>query len=115
MVELSPASIVVIPFPFSDLSGVKLRPAVAMLNAGRGDWLLCQVTSNPYSDPDAIRVTSGDLQKGALTSTVSFARPIKLFTANESVMVKRVAILNDESFKAILTATIESLRQVMPK
>ena len=115
MVTVSPASIVVIPFPFSDLSGTKLRPAVVMADAGRGDWLLCQVTSNPYSDPDAIRITSKDLQKGTLTSAVSFARPIKLFTANETVMAKRVAILKDAMFKAILTATIESLHKNMPK
>ena len=115
MVTPSPASIVIVPFPFSDLSGTKLRPAVVLADAGRGDWLLCQVTSNPYSDPDAIRITSKDLQKGALTSAVSFARPIKLFTASEVVMDKRVAILKAETFKAILTATIESLRKNMPK
>ena len=86
MVPLGPASVVVIPFPFSDLSGAKLRPAVVISNAGRGDWLLCQVTSNPYSDPNAVRITNNDLQAGALTSAMSFARPIKLFTANESAM-----------------------------
>lgn len=115
MVAPGPASIVVIPFPFSDLSGTKLRPAVVLADAGRGDWLLCQVTSNPYSDSNAIRITNKDLQKGVLTSAVSFARPIKLFTANETVMLKRVAILRDETFKAILSTTIESLRKNMPK
>jgi mRNA interferase MazF len=115
VVTPSPASIVVIPFPFSDLSGAKLRPAVVLANAERGDWLLCQVTSNPYSDANAIRITNEDLQKGALTSAVSFARPIKLFTANETVMLKRVAILKDETFKAILSTTIESLRKNLPK
>ena len=115
MVTPSPASIVVIPFPFSDLSGTKLRPAVVLADAGRGDWLLCQVTSNPYSDSNAIRIAAEDLQKGALTSAVSFARPIKLFTANETVMLKRVAILRDETFKTILSTTIESLRKNMPK
>lgn len=115
MVTPGPASIVVIPFPFSDLSDSKLRPAVVMADAGRGDWLLCQVTSNPYSDPDAIRITSKDLQKGTLTTAVSFARPIKLFTSSETLMLKRVAILKDETFKAILTATIEALRMNMPK
>jgi mRNA interferase MazF len=115
MVTLGPAAVVVVPFPFSDLSGAKLRPAIVMADAGRGDWLLCQVTSNPYSDPDALRVTEEDLQKGALTSEVSFARPIKLFTANESLMVKQVAILKSETFKTLLTFTIEALRKNMPK
>jgi len=114
MVTLGPASIVVIPFPFSDLSGAKLRPAVVIANADRGDWLLCQVTSNPYSDVNAVRITNNDLQAGALTSVVSFARPIKLFTANESVMEKHVAILNGETFKALLKTIIELLQKNMP-
>ena len=115
MVQLGPASIVVVPFPFSDLSGSKLRPAVILANARRDDWLLCQITSNPYSVPDAIRITSADLQMGALTSMVSFARPIKLFTASETVIGKHVAILKDEAFKAILTAMIEALQKNMPR
>lgn len=71
MVEFGPASIVVIPFPFSDLSGTKLRPAVVLAEAGHSDWLLCQITSNPYTDPNVIRLTSAELQKGSL-NVVSF-------------------------------------------
>jgi mRNA interferase MazF len=101
------------PFPFSNLSGTKLRPAVVLADAGRNDWLLCQITSNPYGDPVAIQLTKADLKQGLLNA-VSYVRPVKLFTANESLMVKRVAVLKDDSFKAILTATIEALRKNLP-
>jgi mRNA interferase MazF len=101
------------PFPFSDLSETKLRPAVVLADASQGDWVLCQITSNPYHDPDAIRLTDAELRKGSLKA-VSFARPMKLFTANESLMVKRVAILNDKAFTSILSATIKSLQKNMP-
>ena len=37
-------------FPFSDLLQTKLRPAVVLAYTGWGDWILCQVTSNPYGD-----------------------------------------------------------------
>jgi mRNA interferase MazF len=113
VVQFGPASIVVIPFPFSDLSGTKLRPAVVLTEAGLGDWVLCQITSNPYSDPNAIRLTSAELQKGALNA-VSFARPLKLFTANENLIAKRVAILEAKAFKSILTVTIDALQKIMP-
>jgi mRNA interferase MazF len=41
---------VLVLFPFSDLSQAKLRPAVTLANSGRGDWILCQVTGNPYGN-----------------------------------------------------------------
>lgn len=114
MVTLSPASIVVIPFPFSDLSSTKLRPAVLLAETGLDDWLLCQITSNSYVDSTAIRLTNDELSKGSL-NMVSFARPMKLFTANVDLIVKRIAILNDKTFKAILTTTIEGLQQNLPQ
>jgi len=43
-------SVVLLPFPFSDLSQSKLRPAVVLASAERGDWVMCQVTSKPYGD-----------------------------------------------------------------
>ena len=113
MVTPSPASVIVVEFPFSDLSGSKLRPAVVLCATGRGDWLLCQITSNPHSDPDAVKITLASLSAGRLSS-LSFARPAKLFTANEMLMVKRVAVLKDETFSEVLLTTINALRKVMP-
>lgn len=84
MVPSGPGVVVLVPFPFSDLSETKLRPAVVLARAGRGDWILCQVTSNAYGDPQAIRLPPEDFQVGGLR-IVSYARPSKLFTANESL------------------------------
>ena len=101
------------PFPFSDLSGTKLRPAIVLAETGHDDWLLCQITSNANIDPAAIPLTNTELSKGTL-NTVSYARPMKLFTANADLINKRVAILNDETFRAILTAITENLQRNMP-
>lgn len=113
MVAPGPASVVVVPFPFSDLSGTKLRPAVVLAETGQGDLLLCQITSNAYIDANAVRLTSAELEQGSL-QPVSFARPLKLFTANADLIAKRVAILNDRTFSAILTMTIRALQRNMP-
>ena len=59
MVAPSEGSVALVRFPFSDLSSSKLRPAVVLAFTGRDDWILCQVTSNPYSDPAAIRISVG--------------------------------------------------------
>lgn len=40
--------VVLVRFPFSDLSSSKLRPALVLAPAGGTDWVLCQITSNQY-------------------------------------------------------------------
>jgi mRNA interferase MazF len=110
MAAFGPASIVIIPFPFSDLSDVKFRPALVLAETGHKDWLLCQITSKSNIDPTAVQITAKEIDKGKL-SRVSFARPMKLFTANEGLIVKRVAILKPDTFDKVLTAIIESLEK----
>ena len=39
---------------------------------------------------------------------------MKLFTANIGLIVRRVAILDDDTFRAVLTVTIESLQRNLP-
>ena len=86
MVTPSAGAIVLVPFPFSDLSRSKLRPAVVLAKAGRGDWILCQITSNPYADPRAVPLCDNDFLEGSLR-IASYARPAKLFTANCELIV----------------------------
>jgi len=63
---LARGSVVLVPFPFSDLSEAKLRPAIVLAEAGRNDWILCQVTSRPYGDHRAIAITDQDFETGGL-------------------------------------------------
>jgi mRNA interferase MazF len=101
--------IVLVPFPFSDLSQAKLRPAVALADAGRGDWILCQVTSNPYGDPRAVHLTPSSFSSGSLRSD-SYARPGKLFTASRDLMVAQVAILNPDARQQVVDGVVAILR-----
>jgi len=39
---------------------------------------------------------------------------MKLFTANASLIVKRVAILNDQTFRQVLMATVQTLQDNLP-
>lgn len=101
----SKGSVVLVPFPFSDLSRAKRRPAVVLAGAARGDWILCQVTSNSYADVRAVRLADEDFEHGSLR-LISYARPGKLFTAHESLIVDTVGVLQASSLKRISDAVV---------
>ena len=82
----SVGSIVLLPFPFSDLSKSKIRPAVILASGGKGDWILCQITSKSYADSDAVELRDSDFESGGLR-LVSYARPSKLFTASGGIFL----------------------------
>lgn len=94
-------SVILVPFPFSDLSQSKIRPALVLAPVGRGDWILCQITSKPYADQRAIRLEATDFAGGSLELT-SYVRPGKLFTANEALMIDVVGQLRGDKMGIIL-------------
>lgn len=102
-------TVVLIPFPFSDLSRSKLRPAIVLAAADRDDLILCQVTSNPYADESAVELTSADFDSGSLQRT-SYARPGKLFTANSTLIVGNAGLLKAATADRIIEAVVAILR-----
>ena len=58
MARFIKGDIVVIPFPFSDLSGSKRRPAFVINTLPGNDILLCQITSKTNKDRYSISITS---------------------------------------------------------
>jgi mRNA interferase MazF len=100
---LAVGQVVIVHFPFSDLSQSKVRPAVVLADAGRSDWVLCQITSKSYSDPRAIEVVASDFIQGALRIT-SYARPGKLFTAHSNLVSGQIGQLQPAKFSLIRNA-----------
>jgi mRNA interferase MazF len=86
--------VVVLPFPFSDLSQVKRRPALVVAQASREDVLMCQITSQAPRETGAIQISSSDFQKGGLIRA-SCARPERLFTADSRIIGYKAGTLNE--------------------
>ena len=109
MVTPTAGTVALVPFPFSDLSQAKLRPAVVLADAGRGDWVLCQITSNPYGDSQAITLAGTSFAAGSLRVT-SYVRPGKMFTANQNLMITQVGTLKTAILRQIVDAVVGILR-----
>src|SRR5579863_8274901 len=101
--------VVIVHFPFSDLTTSKLRPALVLAEAGRGDWILCQITSKSYGDEKAVTLGTGDFVRGSLR-VASYARPGKLFTAHSSLVANQVGELQPEKFSIVRDAVIRMIQ-----
>jgi mRNA interferase MazF len=110
MVAFGFASVVLVEFPFTDLSQTKLRPALVLAQATKEDWILCQITSNFGIDNKAIEIKDADFTQGSLRQ-ISYARPNKIFTGHESLIEKRVGVLHKEKASAIVEAVVKILRR----
>ena len=110
LTTLRQGEVVLVRFPFSDLSQTKLRPAVMLADAGRGDWVLCQITSNPYTEThQAVLLTDASFTIGSLRLT-SYARPNRLFTAHLSLIEAHLGTLKADIFGQIVEVVINILR-----
>jgi mRNA interferase MazF len=82
---------------------------VVLAAAGRGDFVLCQVTSNRYGDPLAVELTQTDFASGSLHLT-SYARAGKLFTASEQLVKRQAGVLTQTALGRVVEASIRLLR-----
>ena len=97
--------VIVLPFPFSDLSGSKKRPAFVLADLPGNDLIVCQITGKNKSDPIALSVLSDDFGTGALPVT-SFVRPNKIFTADKNLVLYVAGHLSETKTREILNAVI---------
>lgn len=94
--------VVVTLFPFSDLSTNKRRPALVVVEAEFGDFILCQITSKPYSSQIAVSLDAKSFARGGLPVN-SYVRPDKLFTAEAGLIERSVGTLSQKQLEIILT------------
>jgi mRNA interferase MazF len=96
MAKFVKGDVVAIPFPFSDLSQTKRRPALVVTELSGDDLILCQITSQTISDKYAISLTDGDFQSGSLKRR-SNLRPNRLFTADTHIILYKIGhVKNDK-------------------
>jgi mRNA interferase MazF len=102
--------VVVVPFPFSDLTQSKRRPALVVASLAGEDLILSQITSQQRGDPDAVPLHDADFADGGL-HRASFVRPARLFTAETSLVLRIAGTLHPASMRRVTEKLIEILRR----
>ncbi|MEO8209002.1 MAG: type II toxin-antitoxin system PemK/MazF family toxin [bacterium] len=99
----SQADIVIVPFPYSNLIGNKLRPVVIISNSNVNeskDVIVAQITSNLHSDEFSFKIFNT-----SVTSVLIYESEVrchKLFTIDKTLIKRKISRMDDTSFKDLI-------------
>jgi mRNA interferase MazF len=97
--------VVVLPFPFSDLSNSKKRPPLVISENIGDDIILCQITSQFTHDLYAIPINDFSFEVGRLP-VESNIRPNRIFTADNNLILKKAGHLKKDVYSKVIEAII---------
>ncbi len=101
--------VVVVPFPFSDFTQSKRRPALVVTALSGEDLILCQITSQIIKDKYAVSLRDDDFETGSLKQS-SNVRPNRIFTTDSHLILYRIGHLKDQKFTKILDKIVDIIR-----
>ncbi len=100
MAKFIKGEVVVVPFPFPDLSASKKRPALVLADLSGDDIILCQITSQNVRDLYSIPLIHRDFESGQL-STDSNIRPNRIFTADKKIILYKAGKIKQTKLEAV--------------
>jgi len=102
--------IAVVPFPFSDLTRARRRPALVIAELEGDDLILCQITSQQIKDRYAVSIDEDDFEAGTLRQG-SNVRPNRIFTADRHIIMYGISHLKHSKVNEVIERIIDILRQ----
>ena len=101
--NFSKGDIVIIPVPFTDNKGYKLRPAVVISNDTihqTGDVVIVQITSKLKQDNLSITLSNEDMTEGLPVQ--SYIRVHKIFVLEQSLIKGKVSSLKNAKYQELI-------------
>jgi mRNA interferase MazF len=107
MEGLIKGDVVVTPFPFSDFSQLKVRPALVLAILPGNDIILAEITSQSIKNDYAISLKISDfLGTGNLTKE-SNIRPEKIHTIERGIIRYKVGTIKPEKLQEVIDKITE--------
>ena len=113
--SFSQGDVVLVPFPFTDLSAVKQRPALVLspdrLNKARVDIVVAAITSQipEVIGEDDILLSAADQQAAGLPKA-SIIKLGKIFTIHQGLIRKKLGRVPDSTLGTILQKLVRSMQ-----
>lgn len=100
--------VVVTPFPYSDLTASKKRPALVIASLAGDDVILCQITSQQKRDEYSISLADKDFQTGSLRQD-SFIRLNRFFTADSRIVLYKAGAISTSKVEQTISVIVSIL------
>ena len=100
--------VILVPFPFSDLSYSKKRPALVLADIHERDELICMMLTSALSIDHKVDVSIKDIDLAGLPKP-TVARISRLFTLKQSLVIKKLGIIEKDEYGIILGRLINLL------
>lgn len=110
MARFVKGDVIVVPFPFSDLTHAKRRPALVIAELEGDDLILCQITSQQVKDRYAISIDEADFEAGTFRQR-SNVRPNRIFTADRHIVLYRAGHLKIDKVGEVIDKIVKILQQ----
>ncbi len=98
-------AIILVPFPFSDQSGQKIRPALVIsndtFNKTSQDLIVCSITSTFKPAQYSLIINQDDLEQGTLPSQ-SAIKVENIFKIEKSLIIKTIGTLQSSAFLKVI-------------
>jgi mRNA interferase MazF len=108
--NLVKGDVVSVPFPFSDASATKKRPALIVAESDSNNIIICPITSKPGRDYE-IKLEDQDFRTGKLNLSPCYIRPNIIATADKSNVIRLIGKLKDEKTNEAIATIIEILQK----
>ncbi len=106
--------LLLVPFPFSDQSGRKVRPVIVIsnnhFNENSEDVLVAGVTSNISKDAYTLRLTNIDLEEGKLLTSCCI-KVENILKIDKALVVKKIGKVNVSTLEGIVSKILEIIKK----
>ncbi len=99
--------VVIVDYPYTDMSQTKRRPALVVhVVIGTQNIVTCQITSQYKVDAYSVALAQDDFATGRLTQPVSTIRLNYLFTFDDNLVVRHAGQITPERFAVVRAALV---------
>ena len=103
-IQFNQGDILIVPFPFSNLSGIRQRPVLVLSKTNYlrecEDVVTCGITSNLKDSKYSLLINNSNLIEGSIPIK-SRIKVDKLFTLEQSIVIKKIGRIKKETMNKV--------------